>query len=167
MKRFRPARVFLSTLLGFGLISQLQAHTVNLGTINNEHAHSFYDQSTPGAFTDAVTIRENELSDISGAVIQSGVTVTRATVNPIMGSVSDRRWSPWAGGGAYSFADLARGTTHTLAISRMRPSFYRNVLTVAAVPEAETWLMILTGLGLVSFQLRRTQKLLQHVPLAA
>jgi hypothetical protein len=132
MKSFRPARVFLSTLLGFSLTHQLQAHTVHLGTIGNQQVHSFYDQSNPGASPDVSDIR-----------------------------------SSWAGGGAYSFADLARGTTHTFAITGMRPRFYRHVLTVAAVPDAETWLMIFIGIGLISFQLRHTQKLLQHRPLAA
>ena len=149
MKSFRPARVFLSTLLGFSLTHQLQAHTVHLGTIGNQQVHSFYDQSNPGASPDGVTIRQNELPDISGAVIESGVTAIRATLNPLVGTVSDIR-SSWAGGGAYSFADLARGTTHTFAITGMRPRFYRNVLTVAAVPDAETWLMILIGIGSAS-----------------
>lgn len=45
---------------------------------------------------------------------------------------------------------------------------YASIFKVsAAVPEAETWLMILIGAGLVMFQLRRKQKSLVHRPFAA
>ena len=35
---------------------------------------------------------------------------------------------------------------------------------VVAVPEAETWVMLLVGLGLVAYQLRRKQRLLEQRP---
>ncbi len=56
--------------------------------------------------------------------------------------------------------------THAAMVTDVEPALYRKVLSVAAVPQAETGLMVLSGLGLVVFQLRRTQRSLRHRPLA-
>jgi hypothetical protein len=64
---------------------------------------------------------------------------------------------------SYTFADLAPGS-YTVAMFgtakylRGYASSYR--VSVAAVPEIETWSMLLIGLGLAAYQLHRKQKAL-------
>ncbi len=70
--------------------------------------------------------------------------------------------------GQYSFADLAPGSYSLSIFGDSKPfGFYSASyrVAVAAVPELETWLMLLIGAGLVAFQLHRKQKSLgQTVP---
>jgi hypothetical protein len=70
--------------------------------------------------------------------------------------------------GSYSFADLAPGNYQVLLNgSNRRVGSYLASYNVTAVPEPETWLMIVVGLGLVGFQLHRKQKSLRQQPLLA
>jgi hypothetical protein len=73
--------------------------------------------------------------------------------------------------GVFHFDDLSGGDYTMTFAGQTYKKFggaYASLFKVtAAVPEADTWLMIVIGAGLVLFQLRRKQKSLQHRPLAA
>jgi hypothetical protein len=65
--------------------------------------------------------------------------------------------------GKYTFADLAPGCYAVAIFGTAKflsgyAATYR--VSVAAVPEIETWLMLLIGLGLAAYQLHRKQKTL-------
>lgn len=63
-----------------------------------------------------------------------------------------------------SGADELVPGVHTLGLGRAGAEFQRSVRAEAADPRMETLLMIVTGLGLVAFQMRRVQRLLHHRP---
>jgi hypothetical protein len=67
-----------------------------------------------------------------------------------------------------SFDDLLSPGAYRFAIAGTASGFfgglYRGTLHVAAVPEADTWVMLLMGLGLVAYQLRRKQRTLEQGP---
>jgi hypothetical protein len=44
---------------------------------------------------------------------------------------------------------------------------YRGSLQVAAVPEADVWVMLLVGFAVVLYQLRRKQRSIEQQPVAA
>jgi hypothetical protein len=69
---------------------------------------------------------------------------------------------PWDGRAIYTFADVAPEIDGALAAHTL----YRGVLDIAAKPKTETWLAFLIGVSLVAVQLRRTQRLLHHRPMA-
>jgi hypothetical protein len=53
---------------------------------------------------------------------------------------------------------------HTAGLSGAKSELRRIVRAETATPKTETLLMIVTGLGLVAFQMRRVQRLLHHRP---
>ena len=65
--------------------------------------------------------------------------------------------------GTYSFADLAPGS-YSMSIFGSAQAISGYIATyrvaVAAVPELETWLMLIIGLALAGYQLHRKQKTL-------
>ena len=67
-----------------------------------------------------------------------------------------------------SFDDLLAPGTYRFAVAGTASGFfgglYRGTLHVAAVPEADTWVMLLMGLGLIAYQLRRKQRSLEQGP---
>jgi hypothetical protein len=67
-----------------------------------------------------------------------------------------------------SFDDLLSPGAYRFSVAGTASGFfggiYRGTLHVAAVPEADTWVMLLVGLGLVAYQLRRKQRSLEQRP---
>jgi hypothetical protein len=65
-----------------------------------------------------------------------------------------------------SFDDLLGRGTYRLMLtgnaSGLIGGLYRGSLNVAAVPEADTWIMLLLGAGVVVYQLRRKQRSLEQ-----
>jgi len=70
-----------------------------------------------------------------------------------------------------SFDDLLAPGSYRFAIAGTGSGFfggiYRGTLHVAAVPEADTWVMLLMAFGIVVYQLRRKQRSLEQPPAAA
>jgi hypothetical protein len=113
----------------------------------------------PQSFTDVINFTLTSTSSISGFFAPFRLESARFSL-----SSSSR---VLAGGalafGRYSFADLAPGSYSVSLFGDSRAfGFYAATyrVAVAAVPEMETWLMLVIGGGLVAFQLHRKQKAL-------
>jgi hypothetical protein len=121
------------------------------GTVGHALAHS-------QSFQDTVHVARSTASTISKAVLP--IRLTNATSN-----LSSRMSLTTRGAlsGKYTFSDLTPGA-YTAAIFGTANyldgygATYRA--SVAAVPEMETWLMLLIGVGLAAYQLHRKQKTL-------
>ena len=70
-----------------------------------------------------------------------------------------------------SFDDLLGPGQYRIAINGIGSGFlgglYSGTLQVAAVPEADVWIMLLVGFAVVLYQLRRKQRSLEQQPVAA
>jgi hypothetical protein len=154
------AKVILALSMGFAMFPPVNAAVFDLGTISGTTYLAGIDG--PGSFKDSFGFDLTSPSDLS------------AHFNPIFG-VSGFKWSlDEFIGGEYvslgrhpSFSDLGSGLyefvfTGTAAI----PGVYFGDFHVSAVPEIDTWLMLLLGAGLLAYQLRRRQRALRR-PLAA
>jgi hypothetical protein len=69
-----------------------------------------------------------------------------------------------------SFDDLLSAGSYRFSVAGTGSGFfggiYRGTLHVAAVPEADTWVMLLMAFGMVVYQLRRKQRSLEQPPAA-
>jgi hypothetical protein len=67
-----------------------------------------------------------------------------------------------------SFDDLLSPGSYRFSVAGTGSGFfggiYRGTLHVAAVPEADTWVMLLMAFGIVVYQLRRKQRALEQTP---
>jgi hypothetical protein len=70
--------------------------------------------------------------------------------------------------GPISFDELLGPSAYGSGIgSGLLDGLYRGSPQVAAVPEADVWVMLLVGFGVVLYQLRRKQRSLEQEPVAA
>jgi len=111
------------------------------------------------SFQDSIHFTLTSTSTISGLVTPARLISATWSLSNAMGALAGSALTP----GKYTFADLAPGS-YTVAIFGTAKylsgyaATYR--VSVAAVPEIETWLMLLIGLGLAAYQLHRKQKAL-------
>jgi PEP-CTERM motif. len=170
------SKLVLGVVAALGFAVQANAAIPSdLGTLSGGDQSFFSSSVGAGSFSDTIDFRLTDTLNLRGLVSAFGVSslaIGLDTPTPIFTftgvpiptapffTISDE---------AYSFADLAPSVTHTLYISGVaaRGGAFISGFAVAAVPEAETWLMIMVGFGLVAFQLQRKQKSLSHHPLTA
>jgi len=111
------------------------------------------------SFQDTIHFTLANTSTISGLVAPVRLTNATWSLSNAMGTLTGGALTF----GKYTFADLTPGS-YTVAIFGTAKylsgyaATYR--LSVAAVPEIETWLMLLIGLALAAYQLHRKQKAL-------
>jgi len=164
--------VLSAVVLSVGLMAQAQADTesktkVISNPLSDGDVGYFANALDRGtSFTDTLKFTLSGQSNIVGLLdllLLNPSSFSATLTGP--GSLS-QSFSP----GVFHFNDLAGGD-YTMSFAGSTNHFggaYATLFRVtAAVPEADTWLMILIGAGLVVFQLRRKQKSLQHRPLAA
>jgi len=156
----------LGTALSFGA----SANDSNYGTLNNGALYSFGDLISDGtSFTDTLTFNLSGFSNLTGFLGETGIS--GLTANFSGGSLGSTGVTLLPD--AYRLNDLTAGA-YTVTFkgtattgSGFIPGIYGTFFSVAAVPEPDTWLMMIIGAGLVGFQLRRKQKVLRHQPLVA
>jgi len=164
----RLPKILLMMILSLGAATQASAVTTPLGNIDNADA-SFGRIVGSGPFSDNWTFSLGGVSDISGlvfdlAIPQLDVLLTGPSINfhTVISGLLNLQ--------SYSFNDLAPGT-YNLALAGSGTTFFSGYAAsykvITAVPEADTWLMLIVGAGLIGFQLRRKQKALQMPGLAA
>jgi hypothetical protein len=169
------ARVLLALSLALGMSAVTEAKVSHLGLLSDGDAVSTsakVDKSFLG-FSDTVTFRlasESSVADIFTAL----KGITSFTVSLFLDGSKLDSFSGGPGGSpssptSFVFSPLAasaKGEHYTLMISGSGKAnaTYFNALSVSAVPEADTWLMLIAGLGLIGFQLRRKQQSLPQRP---
>ena len=157
-------------VLGAALSSAANANSLSYGTLTDGALYSFGELVTDGtSFTDTLTFSLNSLSDLTGFLGETGISGFSADLTG--GSLGATSVSLLPS--AYRLDDLSAGT-YTMTFKGTAstgganiPGIYGTFFSVAAVPESDTWLMMIIGAGLVGFQLRRKQKVLRHRPLVA
>jgi len=160
------ARWLIALVLSVGMIGAASAtmKQTQLGALDDGSQGTVSNLfGSAGTFNDTIDFSLSSMSTISGFV----TAIRLVDANWKLTSGSTTLGSGVFETGGYSFADLAPGA-YTVSIfggSRFI-SGYSATYAVSAVPEAQTWLMILVGLGLVAFQLRRKHKTLPHQALA-
>jgi hypothetical protein len=170
------SRVFLAGSLALGLSVAVQANTTDLGLLADGDAASStgsVDTSTL-AFSDTSTFSLASQSDVSD-IFTALKGVASYTVSLFLNGTQLDTFSGAPGGSPSSasathvFDNLAAslpGQHYSLLISGNGKggATYFNALSVSAVPEADTWVMLIAGAGLVGFQLRRKQQSLPQRP---
>jgi hypothetical protein len=161
----------LATVLSVWLLSlcatAASAATLPLGTLP-AGVTPFANGHESGAFADSYTFSLASLSDLAA----SFTSVTN--IGGFSGFLQQHTSTGWSEVGSFfsssqTFDDLSKGSYRLEVFGGVprNSGFYTGTLTVQAVPEADTWLMMLVGAGLVGFQLRRKQKSLPRQPFAA
>jgi hypothetical protein len=147
----KTLKLFFTAAVALGALSGAHATTFNLGNVDGETRY-FGDTSGKKA---AFTFRSfHDVINSSFAVqLQqkaAGVWTTIPSASP-------------------SFADLSAGKYRwdITGTTGRQSGFWGAKMAVTAVPEADVWMMLLIGLGLVGYQLRRKQQSLKHPPFAA
>jgi len=171
------ARVLVATCLALGLSVAAQAKTSHLGLLSDGDVVSTMGKVKKGesSFSDTVTFKlasESSIVDFFTAL----KSITSFTVTLMLNKLELGSFSGGPGGNPssvtpFTFASLApnKGNQHyTLLITGngagTGKTTYYNALSVSAVPEADTWLMLIAGVGLIGFQLRRKQQSLPQRP---
>jgi hypothetical protein len=111
----------------------------------------------PQTFHDTINFTLTSTSTISGLVAPFRLLSATWSLSSALGAIDGGALTF----GRYSFADLAPGS-YTVSIfgqSKALGGYAASYkVAVAAVPELETWLMLIIGVGLAAFQLHRRQK---------
>jgi type 1 fimbria pilin len=158
----KSARLVLATaMMALGLMGQAEAKVTHLGTLSSGQIVTFDDTFAPGKnFKDVLAFNLKTPLDITGILGDLNMSSFSAVLKGPSG------FSKTISLGNYNFDDLAVGhyrMVFTGVTSSSIKGGFGTILT--AVPETDTWLMLVIGAGLVVFQLRRKQKTLRHRPL--
>jgi hypothetical protein len=153
-----------------------QAKTSHLGLLSDGDVVSTtgkVDKSTL-SFSDTVTFRLASASNVAD-IFTTLKSITTFTVSLFLNGTKLDTFSGGPGGTPssptfHSFDGLAasaKGDHYSLTLvgSGTPKGAYFNALAVSAVPEADTWLMLIAGVGLIGFQLRRKQHSLPQRPI--
>ena len=159
--------------------SSANAKTIDLGTLAAGGSYSFTDVVGLGNFSDDVRFSLSDTVNVS-AFIKSfnlsifsfdllGIQNFSATLQHLgQGGFQTLATSATA---PISFDDMLGPGTYRIGLSGIGSGFlggiYRGSLQVAAVPEADVWVMLLVGFAIVLYQLRRKQRSLERAPVAA
>lgn len=159
MKR---AAVVLVSLLGAGTLGTANAAIVetDLGSLSDGATGligNFF--TTADTFSDTFSFTLPALSTFGASVFSTGLTDVSWTIR----SGNTTLFSGPFSNGEYTFGNLAPGayTASVFGTSSINSGYFVQY-AVTAVPEAETWLMILMGLGLAGYQLRRKHNMLRQ-----
>jgi hypothetical protein len=165
-----------SVLLLVAGASAAQANTVNLGTVADD-SYGFGRAINFGeTFTDYVNFSLNDSAEVSSFIKSFDMSIFHfdllgidnfATGLQKLGTSGYSSIAQLSSNPA-SFDDLLSPGSYRFAISGTGSGFfggiYRGTLHVAAVPEADTWVMLLMAFGIVVYQLRRKQRSLEQPP---
>lgn len=142
----------------FGLLAAApctQAAVLSLGTFSNTNYLVGVDNA--GSFTDFYKFQLNGSSDVTGAFAPFfGVSNFGWTLDQYKGGT----YTPLTGSNG-SFSNLSSGPYEFVFDGTVTPfplGAYIGSYSVTAVPEPDTWLMLLIGAGLLAYQLRRKQR---------
>jgi len=154
------SRLFVLALLtcAFAGTANAATRTTNLGALSDAEfgvmSNVFF---LPQTFQDTFNFTLSATSTVSGVFSPFRLVDAAWNLSSASGAIAGGALSF----GSYTFADLAPGS-YSLSIFGGARALSGYVATyrvaVAAVPEPETWLMLVIGLGLAAYQLHRKQK---------
>ncbi|HEV7446346.1 MAG TPA: FxDxF family PEP-CTERM protein [Steroidobacteraceae bacterium] len=163
----KTLKLFFAAAVALGTLSGAQAATFNLGNVDRETRYFGDTVGKKSSFTEVVKFKLTEQSAVDFAF--------KSFHDIIKGSLAVQLQEKVSGGwttiatASPSFADLSAGKYRweVSGITGRQSGFWGAKMAVTAVPEADVWMMLLIGVGLVGYQLRRKQQSLKHPPLAA
>lgn len=168
-----------SLCLALGAAGTANARTIDLGTIG-AGTYDFTEYVRPGkTFTDYVRFSADDALQLTAFVKSFDLSILSFD---LLGIDNFSATLQQLGSGGFhtissltsnpiSFDDLLSPGKYRIAIGGTSSGFigglYRGTLQVAAVPEADVWVMMLVGFGVVLYQLSRKQRSLEQLPVAA
>jgi hypothetical protein len=162
-------------IVGLGGMSAAQAKTIPLGTVDAGDTVNFGDTITrrQHSFEDFVNFHLSGPSSIS-ASFKSFFNIIGSSFTVELEQKTHGSWMDIATGSpqssTYPFAlSLLKTGNYRWEVAGTtgrKPGFWSASMSVAAVPEADVWTMLLIGAGLVGYQLRRKQNTLNQPPIA-
>lgn len=163
----KTLKLLFAAAVALGALSGAKATTFNLGNVDRETRYFGDTVGRKSSFTDMVKLKLTEQSAVDFAFKSFHDIIKTSFAVQLQERVSGV-WTtiPTA---SPSFADLSAGKYRwdiTGATGR-QSRFWGAKMAVTAVPEADVWMMLLIGLGLVGYQLRRKQQSLKQPPFAA
>jgi hypothetical protein len=162
----KTLKLFFASAAALGALSGAQAATFNLGNVDGETRYFGDIVGKKPSFTDVVKFKLIE---------QSAVDFTFKSFHDIIKSSFAAQLQEKVSGiwttiptASPSFADLSAGKYRweITGTTGQQSGFWGAKMAVTAVPEADVWMMLLIGVGLVGYQLRRKQQSLKHPPFA-
>ena len=154
----RAASTLAAAALVLGSVGMSHAAVL---TFNSSGTASFSGSST-GSFNDSWTFSLSGVSNIYATVSGTGFkSLSMDLYNAVVNKSGKVKNVLVVSGTTFSFADLAAGN-YFLQIGgkalKNTTGIYNGSIQVTPVPEPETWAMMLIGMGLVGYQLRRKSK---------
>jgi hypothetical protein len=175
----KTIRLFSATV-ALCAASFVNAKTIDLGDVHAGGSYSFTDVVTFGdTFTDYVGFNVSSASQVKSFIKSFDMSLFSFDLLGIdnfsaslqrMGSGGFQNVASFSGS-PISFDDLLGPGKYRIALggtgSGLFGGLFRGSLQVAAVPEADVWVMLLVGFAVVLHQLRRKQRTLEAQPVAA
>jgi len=163
----KTLKLFFAVIVALGAMSGAQATTFNLGKVDGEIRYFGDTVEEQAGFIDFVKFRITEQSVID-FTFKSFYDIVKSSFSVQLQEKVSGTWTtiPTT---TPSFADLSAGKYRweITGITGKQSGFWGGKMTVTAVPEADVWMMLLIGLGLIGYQLRRKQQSLKQPPFAA
>jgi len=163
----KTLKLLFAAAVGLGALSGAHATTFNLGNVDGETRYFGDTLGKKSAFTDFVKFKLTEQSAVDFA-FKSFYDVSKSSFAVQLQERASGVWTTIATASP-SFADLSAGKYRwdITGTTGRQSGFWGAKMAVTAVPEADVWMMLLIGLGLVGYQLRRKQQSLKQPPFAA
>jgi hypothetical protein len=172
----RAVKLFSAILLVAGA-GAAQAATTDLGTVS-DGSYGFGRALNFGeTFTDYVNFSLNDSAEVSSFIKSFDMSIFNFDLLGIDNFTTGLQKLGTGGGystlasltsNPASFDDLLSPGSYRFSVVGVCSGFfggiYRGTLHVAAVPEADTWVMLLMAFGIVVYQLRRKQRSLEQTP---
>jgi hypothetical protein len=163
----KTAKLLLSVVLGLGAMSVANATTIHLGNVDGETRNFGDFIAGHSSFKDFVRFRITQQSAVDFS-FQSFYNIIASTFHYSLQEHGKGGWTNVTFNSP-SFVDLTAGSYRWVVTGKAgrQGGFWSGQMSVAAVPEADVWMMLLIGAGLVGYQLRRKQQSIKHPPFAA
>jgi opacity protein-like surface antigen len=164
----RPAKVVLAVLLAVGAMPAVNAKIIDVEKTGGTTTLNGSVEEGIKNITDVFKFSLSKTSNLS-ANFDAYFLGTTATISSFAWTLekydtSTKKWTSL--GSSPTFSNLTSGKYRFdfdgSTKGKIFDGGYAGSYTVAAVPELDTWLMLLIGVGLVIYQLRRKQKTLRH-----
>jgi hypothetical protein len=161
----RITNSLFAAVLAIALASGAQAKTTTLGTLSDGDFGSSSHHVSPNTslFTDTVTFSLAGTSTLSDYFFGVGLSSWNVALDRGSSFIGSFAGTGPVNFGTLTFNALSKGDytfTITGSTPRHHGGAYFNAFNVTAVPEADTWVMLIIGAVLVAFRLRRRQQML-------